>query len=66
MILINKTKKNYSGTDTSIICLACKPRYKATMYSDIDYAVENCETIENCVSSTRFNGCTQCYTGYAL
>ncbi len=42
MIIVNKFKFNYHGTDTSLLCLACKPGYKATMFSSVSYAVENC------------------------
>lgn len=45
MIAINRKKSNYNGSDTSIICIACKPQYKAVMMIDIPYAVESCTII---------------------
>lgn len=60
MIIINKNKSNYNADKTSILCLACKPGYKPTMDSYITYAIQNCQKIPFCVSSTRFNGCSLC------
>lgn len=66
MILLNKIKSNYNGVDTSILCLACKPGFKADMFSEIPYAVQTCTQIQKCLSSTRFNSCESCDTGYVL
>lgn len=66
MIIINLSKQNYKDSNTSILCMACKPGYRPLMYSFVNYAVETCEKIQNCLNSTRFNACSQCEKGYSL
>ena len=66
VVRVQFPKKLYSDMNTSILCIACKPKYKATMFDVIDYAVSACTIIEHCESSTRFNGCSKCEQGYAI
>lgn len=66
VVRVQLAKKLYSDANTSILCVACKPMYQATMFIFINYAVSACTLIDNCESSTRFNGCSRCKKGYAL
>lgn len=66
VIVINRERKNYFDETSSILCLACKPGYKPTMFTHIDYAISECTRIENCIKSSRFNGCSECREGYVL
>lgn len=71
MVLVNIAKALYLSADTSIICVACQPGYKATLidsttYPTLAYGVQTCTKIDNCKSSTRFNGCSICENGHAL
>ena len=59
-------KKLYSDDQTSVLCVACKPMYKPTMFVQVDYAVEQCVSINNCEESDRFNGCSKCKQGHAI
>ena len=66
IILIDKPKLNYIDSNTSILCIACKPGYKAKIFDPIPYAIDNCFKIPNCLNSTRFNACSECESGYVF
>lgn len=66
ILLVDKPKLNYIDSNTSVICIACKPGYKAKMFSEISYAIDNCYKIPNCLNSTRFNACSECEAGYVF
>jgi len=42
MFLIDKVKQGYLDENTSMICIACRPTYKASMFGPVKYAVESC------------------------
>lgn len=71
MILPNRVLTLYdSDSTTSIICVACAPGFSATLlsfpFTVLTYAIASCNYIQNCLNSTRFNGCSVCQPGFAF
>lgn len=75
---INRLVNLFISTKVSHLCIACAPGFAATMihaYKDTltgdtvteyTFAVRSCSVIPNCQSSTLFNGCSTCASGYSL
>ncbi len=72
---IAQDSNKQTGVDRSkigVFCAACNPGYKAVGSTDnasspvvVEHMVSRCDKIANCTSSTWFNYCSQCDTGYA-
>lgn len=57
----------WKGSTLSIYCTACQPGYKVSgNYAAyrIPFMIYDCAPIANCQSSTWFNFCSQCQSGY--
>lgn len=52
-------------TKMAVFCVACKPGYKASFFSQDVPAVVKCDPIVECLASTWFNNCSSCRSNYA-